>query len=100
MGTGSGYGAAVLSRLCREVVTIERYESLAVRAEQALHELGYDNVVVGVGDGCLGAPERRARSGASRSPRPRTTSRPPPCSSSSSRAPRSSARWTAAAASS
>jgi len=58
VGTGSGYAAAVLSRLCREVVTIERYESLAVRAEQALHELGYDNVVVGVGDGSRGAPER------------------------------------------
>lgn len=57
VGTGSGYGAAVLSRLCREVVTIERYESLAVRAEQALHELGYDNVIVGVGDGSHGAPE-------------------------------------------
>jgi protein-L-isoaspartate(D-aspartate) O-methyltransferase len=58
VGTGSGYAAAVLSRLCREVVTIERYESLAVRAEQTLHELGYTNVVVGVGDGSLGAPER------------------------------------------
>jgi protein-L-isoaspartate(D-aspartate) O-methyltransferase len=58
VGTGSGYAAAVLSRLCREVVTIERYESLAGRAEQTLHELGYDNVVVGVGDGSLGAPER------------------------------------------
>ena len=58
VGTGSGYGAAVLSRLCREVVTIERYESLALRAEQALHELGYDNVVVRVGDGSLGAPDR------------------------------------------
>jgi protein-L-isoaspartate(D-aspartate) O-methyltransferase len=57
VGTGSGYGAAVLSRLCREVVTIERYESLAVRAEQVLHELGYDNVVIGVGDGSRGAPE-------------------------------------------
>ena len=57
VGTGSGYGAAVLSRLCREVVTIERYESLAVRAEQVLHELGYDNVVVGIGDGSHGAPE-------------------------------------------
>ena len=57
VGTGSGYGAAVLSRLCREVVTIERYESLAVRAERALHELGYGNVTVGVGDGTLGAPE-------------------------------------------
>jgi len=58
IGTGSGYGAAVLSRLCREVVTIERYESLAVRAEQVLHELGYENVKVGVGDGTSGAPER------------------------------------------
>ena len=57
VGTGSGYGAAVLSRLCREVVTIERYETLAVRAEQVLHELGYDNVIVGVGDGSRGAPE-------------------------------------------
>jgi protein-L-isoaspartate(D-aspartate) O-methyltransferase len=57
VGTGSGYGAAVLSRLCRRVVTIERYASLAVEAEQALHELGYDNVVVGVGDGSRGAPE-------------------------------------------
>jgi protein-L-isoaspartate(D-aspartate) O-methyltransferase len=57
VGTGSGYGAAVLSRLCREVVTIERYDTLAVRAEQALHELGYDNVIVGVGDGSRGAAE-------------------------------------------
>ena len=57
VGTGSGYAAAVLSRICPGVVTIERYESLAVRAEQVLHELGYDNVVVGVGDGSHGAPE-------------------------------------------
>ena len=57
VGTGSGYGAAVLSRLCREVVTVERYESLAVTAEQTLRELGYDNVVVVVGDGSRGAPE-------------------------------------------
>jgi len=57
IGTGSGYGAAVLSRLCREVITIERYESLAVRAEAALHGLGYDNVAVGVGNGSHGAPE-------------------------------------------
>ena len=57
VGTGSGYGAAVLSRLCREVVTIERYESLAVLAEQALRDLGYYNVIVGVGDGSRGAPE-------------------------------------------
>src|SRR5919108_306842 len=57
IGTGSGYAAAVLSRLCREVITIERYESLAVHAEEVLHELGYDNIVVGVGDGSHGAPE-------------------------------------------
>src|SRR5918992_4118492 len=57
VGTGSGYAAAVLSRLAREVITIERYESLAVQAEQTLHELGYDNVVVAVGDGSRGAPE-------------------------------------------
>src|SRR5215212_2437491 len=53
VGTGSGYAAAVLSLLCREVVTIERYEKLAGEAEQTLHQLGYDNVVVGVGDGTL-----------------------------------------------
>ncbi len=58
VGTGSGYAAAVLSRLCRTVISIERYESLAVRAEQTLHELGYDNVVVRLGDGSRGAPER------------------------------------------
>src|SRR5918997_3611140 len=57
VGAGSGYAAAVLSRLCREVVTVERYESLAARADQTLHELGYDNVVVAVGDGSRGAPE-------------------------------------------
>jgi protein-L-isoaspartate(D-aspartate) O-methyltransferase len=57
VGTGSGYGAAVLSRLCREVVTVERYPTLAARAERVLHDLGYDNVVVGVGDGSLGVPE-------------------------------------------
>jgi protein-L-isoaspartate(D-aspartate) O-methyltransferase len=65
VGTGSGYGAAVLSRLCRRVVTIERYETLAVRAEEVLHELGYDNVVVGVGDGSRGAPEHAPYGGIS-----------------------------------
>src|SRR5918999_974473 len=57
VGTGSGYGAAVLSRLCREVVTVERYESLAATARAVLGELGYRNVVVLVGDGSRGAPE-------------------------------------------
>ena len=58
VGTGSGYAAAVLSRLCAQVVTIERYESLAKVAAETLAELGYDNVEVRVGDGAKGAPDR------------------------------------------
>src|SRR5436305_7959552 len=58
VGTGSGYGAAVLSRCCREVVTIERHASLAERARTTLAELGYTNVEVRVGDGSAGAPDR------------------------------------------
>jgi protein-L-isoaspartate(D-aspartate) O-methyltransferase len=58
VGTGSGYGAAVLSRLAAEVVTIERFESLAAQARATLEELGYDNVEVRVGDGAHGAPDR------------------------------------------
>ena len=58
VGTGSGYAAAVLSRLCAQVVTIERYESLAAGAAETLAELGYDNVEVRVGDGARGAPDR------------------------------------------
>jgi protein-L-isoaspartate(D-aspartate) O-methyltransferase len=58
VGTGSGYAAAVLSRMCREVVTIERFESLADGAREVLAGLGYDNVEVRVGDGAKGAPDR------------------------------------------
>ena len=58
VGTGSGYAAAVLSRICREVITIERYASLAEAARQKLEALGYDNVEVRVGDGTRGAPDR------------------------------------------
>jgi protein-L-isoaspartate(D-aspartate) O-methyltransferase len=58
VGTGSGYAAAVLSRCCREVVTIERHEVLAEQARGTLAELSYDNVEVRVGDGSLGAPDR------------------------------------------
>jgi protein-L-isoaspartate(D-aspartate) O-methyltransferase len=65
VGTGSGYAAAVLSRLCRQVVTIERFESLAAGARQVLEELGYDNVEVRVGDGARGAPDRAPFSGIS-----------------------------------
>jgi protein-L-isoaspartate(D-aspartate) O-methyltransferase len=58
VGTGSGYGAAVLSRCCAEVVTIERHEPLARRAAAVLAELGYANAEVRVGDGSRGAPDR------------------------------------------
>ena len=58
VGTGSGYGAAVLSRCCRDVVTIERHAALAERARATLAELGYANVEVRVGDGTRGAPDR------------------------------------------
>ena len=58
IGTGSGYQAAVLSRLAREVVTVERYRTLAETARTRLATLGYDNVTVVMGDGFAGHPER------------------------------------------
>lgn len=57
VGTGSGYGAAVLSQLAGEVRTIERFERLADDARARLLHLGYDNVTVFHGDGSLGLPE-------------------------------------------
>ena len=57
IGTGSGYQAAVLSRLAREVVTIERYRTLADSARERLKTLGCDNVTVRLGDGMAGAPD-------------------------------------------
>ena len=51
IGTGSGYQAAILSRLCRQVLTIERYRTLADRARRRLEKLGCDNVEVLLGDG-------------------------------------------------
>ncbi|WP_291610572.1 protein-L-isoaspartate(D-aspartate) O-methyltransferase [Bradyrhizobium sp.] len=51
IGTGSGYQAAVLSKLCREVVSIERFRTLADTARKRLAKLGYDNVEVILGDG-------------------------------------------------
>jgi len=57
IGTGSGYQAAILSRLAREVVSIERYRTLADSARERLRTLGYDNVTVIAGDGFAGAPE-------------------------------------------
>ena len=58
IGTGSGYQSAVLSRLAREVVTVERYRTLAEAARARLAALGYRNVEVRVGDGLAGVPER------------------------------------------
>jgi protein-L-isoaspartate(D-aspartate) O-methyltransferase len=58
IGTGSGYQAAVLSRLAREVVSIERYRTLGEAARARLKTLGYDNVEVIVGDGTQGAPDK------------------------------------------
>jgi protein-L-isoaspartate(D-aspartate) O-methyltransferase len=54
IGTGSGYQAAVLSRLARFVFTIERVASLARQAKSVLDQLGVDNVSVKVMDGTLG----------------------------------------------
>jgi protein-L-isoaspartate(D-aspartate) O-methyltransferase len=51
IGTGSGYQAAILSRLCRQVLTVERYRTLADHARGRLENLGCDNVEVMLGDG-------------------------------------------------
>jgi protein-L-isoaspartate(D-aspartate) O-methyltransferase len=58
VGTGSGYSAAVLSRLADHVVTIERYESLFRAAREMIVGLGFDNVETLLGDGSLGVPGR------------------------------------------
>jgi protein-L-isoaspartate(D-aspartate) O-methyltransferase len=57
IGTGSGYQAAVLSPLVKDVYTIEIVESLGKTAARTLKRLSYDNVHVKVGDGYLGWPE-------------------------------------------
>ena len=57
VGTGSGYQAAVLAELAREVHTIERIPELAQQARVNLVEAGYDRVHVHVGDGSVGLPE-------------------------------------------
>jgi len=51
IGTGSGYQAAILSRLCKHVLTIERYRTLADSARDRLEAIGYYNVEVLLGDG-------------------------------------------------
>lgn len=57
IGTGSGYAAAILSRLAKEVYTVERLEPLAESARERLARLGYGRVHVLCGDGTLGWPE-------------------------------------------
>ncbi len=58
VGTGSGYAAAILSRIAKEVYTIEQSEVLARNARTKLQELGYINVIVRHGDGSKGWPEQ------------------------------------------
>ena len=57
IGTGSGYQAAILAKLCRRLVTVERLPGLAQPAEERLAQLGYTNIEFRVGDGSLGCPE-------------------------------------------
>jgi protein-L-isoaspartate(D-aspartate) O-methyltransferase len=56
VGAGSGYQAAILAELCRELVTVERFPELAEQAHRMLIELGYTNVTVIAGDGTQGCP--------------------------------------------
>jgi len=58
IGTGSGYQAAILGELAREVYTIELIPELAARARETLASLGYTNVHVRTGDGYLGWPDQ------------------------------------------
>ena len=57
VGAGSGYQAAILSRLAEEVYTVERIAAIAARAKETLERLGITNVTLGVRDGTLGWPE-------------------------------------------
>jgi len=57
VGTGSGYQAAVLAKLCRRVFTIERYRSLLQRAEEKFRQARISNIVSKLGDGAKGWPD-------------------------------------------
>lgn len=57
VGAGSGYAAAILGRIARQVFAIERHESLALQARERMRELGYTNVDIRSGDGTLGLAE-------------------------------------------
>lgn len=58
IGTGSGYQAAILAELAREVYTIERIEALGERVRSHLKDMGYDNIYVFIGDGSKGLEEK------------------------------------------
>ena len=58
VGAGSGYAAAVMSRIAREVIAIERQRDLVDLASERLHRFGYDNVRIVEGDGTRGCPEQ------------------------------------------
>jgi protein-L-isoaspartate(D-aspartate) O-methyltransferase len=58
VGTGSGYSACVLSLLAAEVISVERHQSLALLAREALASLAVTNVELAIGDGSRGLPER------------------------------------------
>lgn len=57
IGTGSGYQAAVLAEIVKDVYTIEIFEALGLRASRDLKSLGYENIHVKIGDGYKGWPE-------------------------------------------
>lgn len=57
VGTGSGYMTALLAELCQRVFSVERIPELAQRARRLLDALGYEKVLIKVGDGSMGWPE-------------------------------------------
>ena len=57
IGTGSGYQAAVLAELAKDVYTIERIDALSIRARRVLHKMLYKNIHFRIGDGTMGWPE-------------------------------------------
>ena len=71
IGTGSGYQAAMLSRLAREVVTLERYRTLAERRASAAQDARLRQRQVLLGDGFAGVPSARPTTASSSPRRPR-----------------------------
>jgi protein-L-isoaspartate(D-aspartate) O-methyltransferase len=57
VGTGSGYQAAILAELSKEVYSVERIAVLVKKAEDRFHSLGYNNIHIKIGDGTLGWPD-------------------------------------------